>query len=117
MRPKIAMKKSFIPRVPRNCWFVYLIKLDRPLGTDKHQARYYLGSTNNLKRRMHEHRSSIGAAMLRAANERGIGYEIIKWVWVEDQTVARLLECRLKAMKNHALLVDRDWTALLAAIG
>ncbi len=33
----------------------YLLELDRPLGNEKHQARYYLGSCANLKKRFQQH--------------------------------------------------------------
>lgn len=88
--------------------FVYLIKLDRPLGTPKHCARYYLGSTSDLNRRMQQHRAGRGAAMLRAANEKGIPYRVCRLWSVPTLAEARLLELKLKARKNHALLLKRN---------
>jgi siroheme synthase len=58
---------------------------------------------------MEQHRSGRGAAMLRAANEQGIEYEIIKVVTLPTSHQARLLEVRLKARKNHRSLLTLDW--------
>lgn len=52
-----------IPSIP--C--CYLIELSRPLGNEKHQARYYLGSCANLKKRFQQHLQGSGAAFTRAA--------------------------------------------------
>jgi predicted GIY-YIG superfamily endonuclease len=89
--------------------FVYLIRLAKPLGNLKHKAWFYLGSTIDLDNRMEQHRSGRGAAMLRAANEQGIEYEIIKVVTLPSSHQARLLEVRLKSRKNHRSLLTLDW--------
>ncbi|MEH1826739.1 MAG: GIY-YIG nuclease family protein [Nostoc sp.] len=57
-----------IPSIP--C--CYMIELSRPLGNEKHQARYYLGSCANLKKRFQQHLQGSGAAFTRAAIKRGI---------------------------------------------
>lgn len=49
-----------------------MIELSRPLGNEKHQARYYLGSCANLKKRFQQHLQGSGAAFTRAAIKRGI---------------------------------------------
>jgi hypothetical protein len=51
--------------------------------------------------------------MLAAANERGIDYYVIKSVTVSDLYTARKLERRLKARKNHALVLNINWEDLL----
>ena len=47
---------------------VYLIHLDRPLA----HARHYLGSTDDLARRLHEHEQGNGSKMLAAVARAGI---------------------------------------------
>ncbi|MBW4444140.1 MAG: GIY-YIG nuclease family protein [Plectolyngbya sp. WJT66-NPBG17] len=45
--------------------FVYLIKIQGFLGNpESHIARYYLGSTIDLRQRMSQHRSNSGAAIV-----------------------------------------------------
>lgn len=65
-----------IPSIP--C--CYMIELSRPLGNEKHQARYYLGSCANLKKRFQQHLQGSGAAFTRAAIKRGIEFKIVH-VW------------------------------------
>jgi putative endonuclease len=93
--------------------WVYMIRLSAPLGTPKHFARYYLGSTHNLKQRMKHHRSGQGAKMLAAATERGIAFRVIKFVEVPTLREARQLERKLKARKNHRSLLSQDWSQFL----
>ena len=75
---------------------VYLICLERPLSPD-HTARHYLGSADDLCERVKLHRASQGSRFLAVANERGIGWEVVR-TWQADD--ARGLERRLKAWKN-----------------
>lgn len=94
--------------------FVYLIKISGFLGNpETHIAKYYLGSCLNLKQRMAQHRSGHGAAILRACNERGIGYRIIKIHVCPDEATARELELKLKAYKNHQTILDADWNDIM----
>lgn len=58
---------------------IYLIHLSAPLG----HAKHYLGFVEDrfdLERRLKRHRSGQGSRLLRACNERGIAYEIVR-VW------------------------------------
>jgi len=56
----------------------YLIHLDRPLAD---HARHYIGMTNNLERRLYEHRggSRHGSKLLAAANRAGIPWRVVGW--------------------------------------
>lgn len=92
--------------------YTYLIRLSAPLGTPNHFARYYVGSTGNMKARMEQHRSGRGARMLAAAVERGIEFKIIKWLAVPSIREARALERKLKRRKNHRSLIGIDWSTL-----
>ena len=60
-----------------------------------HPAQHYLGSTNDLDRRIWEHRQGLGARLCQVAKERGIGF-IVAEVWFGG----RRLERQLKRQKN-----------------
>ena len=72
---------------------VYLIHFDRPL---KH-ARHYIGYTENLEQRFHEHAyGDKGAKLLHAVREAGIGFRVVN-VWPAGD---RHFERELKNNKN-----------------
>lgn len=86
---------------------LYILKFDRPLGTmGKGCARYYLGycEDGRLQDRYREHLAGKGAAITRAANERGIGYVIVAM-----HSGDRNDERRYKRWHNNARLVEM-WT-------
>lgn len=86
----------------------YLIRLDKPLGNQKHSAQYYLGSCVNLKKRFEQHLKGVGAAFTRAAIEKGISFEIV-YVWrTKSKREARQLEVKLKRQKNNRLILIRQ---------
>jgi hypothetical protein len=72
---------------------VYLVHLDRKLGSDHPRggAGHYLGTTVDLERRLAQHRDGVGARMLAAANERGIGYTVVR-TWSGGRDVERQLK-------------------------
>ncbi len=81
--------------------FVYILELATPLGNDRHRARFYIGWTaGSVEDRLKEHRSGRGAAFTRAANERGIPYDV-----VATFPGGRDLERRLKRQKNTPRIV------------
>lgn len=93
---------------------VYLIHLERPIGAMQSEerrsffglpphkvedyephAQHYIGWTTNLDGRLDDHRTGRGAAILRAAGEAGIGWQVVRtWEGGRD------LENKLKARKN-----------------
>jgi hypothetical protein len=73
----------------------YLVHLDRPLGGPVHFAQHYVGHTQNLDRRLETHRAGLGARILAAANQRGIGYDVVR-TWPGGREVER----RIKAHHN-----------------
>ena len=84
---------------------VYLIELERPLpGTG---SRFYLGSTNDLARRLQQHRTGKGSPMLKRAAELGIGYKRIYWKRYQDESRARHLEAAFKRGKSNARALRR----------
>lgn len=83
--------------------FVYLLRFTEPLGTERHQARYYLGYTlrRNVEDRLQEHRYGEGAAITRAAVSRVAPHvEPFTLVWCirGDRWAERILKNR----KRHA---------------
>ena len=74
---------------------VYLIHFSRKL----HHAGHYLGYASNLDNRIERHRSGDGAKLLRAVQEAGIDWEVVR-TWEGDRT----LERRLKRQKNAGKL-------------
>jgi len=83
---------------------VYILEFNTPLGTLRHQARYYIGycDEGRLEDRLAEHRAGCGAAITRAANQRGIAYQVIHTL-----PGGRDLERRLKRHKKTREVVDR----------
>jgi predicted GIY-YIG superfamily endonuclease len=78
----------------------YLVHLDRPLGSEhpRGSARHYLGTTVDLDRRLETHRAGKGARILAAANQRGIGYDVVR-TWPGGRDVERQLKNRRNAPK------------------
>jgi predicted GIY-YIG superfamily endonuclease len=74
---------------------VYLIHLDTPLAHSSH----YIGFTKSISPlyRLRAHRAGVGANFLRAVNEAGIGYHVVRiWRW-SSQDFERSLKNRKKA--------------------
>lgn len=64
------------------------------------QASHYTGATSDLSRRMHEHATNQGAAILAHLNRIGIGWRLVK-VWEFDTvTEAYEFESKVKAQHN-----------------
>lgn len=72
---------------------VYLIHFDQPL---KH-AQHYLGFVEkDLDQRIRRHRNGQGAKLLRAVNQAGIGWSVVK-VWEDgDRNFERSLKNKKK---------------------
>jgi predicted GIY-YIG superfamily endonuclease len=80
---------------------VYLIHFSEPYITATgRKVWHYIGWAKNLMARLSHHRKGTGARFLKAVNERGIHYEIVK-VW-EDET--KEFERLLKNRKNAKCL-------------
>lgn len=56
---------------------VYILRLDEPLGTEKHRAWFYVGWAKWFAGRMQHHRNGTGSHFTRAAWERGIGFKVV----------------------------------------
>ena len=83
---------------------VYLVCLDQPLGSAHPLggAGHYLGQTINLEQRLETHRAGLGAKILAAAVERGIGFDVVR-TWEGGKEV----EKALKRLHNPRRLCPR----------
>lgn len=76
---------------------VYLIHFDKPYR----HARHYIGFTDNMDRRMHEHEFNCnGARLLQVVREAGIGFRVVR-TWPDGD---RSLERKLKNWKKSSCL-------------
>jgi hypothetical protein len=71
---------------------VYLLHFERPISPT-HTAQHYLGWTNDLARRLHDHREGRGARLTQVALERGISWRLAA-IWPGDRGYERLLKSR-----------------------
>jgi predicted GIY-YIG superfamily endonuclease len=69
----------------------YLIHLDKPF----HHARHYVGFSDDVFRRLCEHKLGQGSKLLRAVNDAGIGWHVVK-IWPDG----RGRERHIKRQKN-----------------
>jgi len=89
---------------------VYFLQFEQPLGNPgnrRGQAQYYVGFCEDrpgqLQRRLAQHHAGTGAAITRAAVERGISFDIV--YVIPDAT--REDERRIKQQKNHRRVLNR----------
>lgn len=84
---------------------VYIIEFGIPLGSARHQARYYIGwcEAGRLEQRFREHLMGHGAAITRACAAQGIPMRVIY-----STPGTRADERRLKNRKNTPRLI-RQW--------
>ena len=59
-------------------------------------AQHYLGLSNDVPRRMEEHRSGQGSALMKAVTQADIPWDVVR-TW---KNADRMLERRLKNQKN-----------------
>jgi predicted GIY-YIG superfamily endonuclease len=71
---------------------VYLLHFDRKL----HHAGHYLGSADDLDRRLAQHRAGRGARLIEVITEAGIGFRLAR-TWEGDRTLERRLKRRKEA--------------------
>lgn len=72
---------------------VYVIHFDTPL----HHAQHYVGSSDNIERRLMEHAKGNGARLLQVLREKAIGWKVT--LTIETDT-PRELERQIKRQKN-----------------
>lgn len=74
---------------------VYLLHFDRPLA----HARHYIGSTDDLDKRLQRHRAGQGARLLEVLKERGIGWQCV-CTWEGGRDLERKLKKHKKAWRH-----------------
>lgn len=94
-------------------WYAYLIRLDRPLGGQKHKARFYLGIAVNWRDRFIQHCRKQGAKMLKAAVEKGIPFRLVRvWQFDSARRASSFETWGKHSVKNHRKLLRLpipDW--------
>ena len=103
--------------VSGRAWMVYLLHFDRPYvsANGKGTAAHYLGTTNNLKRRLAEHAAGRGARLLAVVRAEGIGWELAR-LWPGGRAREKQLKrqgsrarlCPLCGVTPRALPRNRD---------
>ena len=78
--------------------FVYLLHFDTPLA----HARHYIGSTDNLERRLKQHSKGRSACIMRAVTEKGITWRLARTWPYETLHEARLAEHHFKESYKNA---------------
>jgi len=91
---------------------VYLLHFEQPISSN-HTTQHYLGYASDLDARLNQHRAGQGARLVQVAQERRIGWRLVR-TWAGG----RMVERRLKRQKNaprmcpvcngRPLLVDKQ---------
>ena len=98
-------------------WSAYLIHLDRPLGTIKHHAQFYLGITQDYPARFAQHQSGRGSKILAHAARNGIPFNLIRLWQFDTYQEARGFELWAKRqVKNHRKLLHVSPKATLREV-
>jgi predicted GIY-YIG superfamily endonuclease len=82
-------------------WYVYIL-------SSKRNGRLYLGSTNDLRRRLKEHHDGFCEA---TSHQRPLGLEA--YIAVKEESIARSLETYLKTGSGIATLKKRILTSVV----
>lgn len=77
--------------------YVYLIHFAQPIS-ERHTCQHYLGSAEDVDKRLHEHLQGKGARLTQVALERGIDFQVVR-VWKAEPGQGRQLERKLKQRK------------------
>lgn len=71
---------------------VYLLHFERRISK-RHTCQHYMGSTDDLEKRLALHRRGLGSNLTRVAKQRGIGFELAR-TWAGDRKMERKLKNR-----------------------
>lgn len=95
---------------------VYLLHFQRPIS-QAHTAQHYLGYTDDLQRRIEEHRAGRGSRLCEVAKERAIPFVVVR-IWPGGRTEERQLKRRKNAPKLCPLchqppaVTDLSWESI-----
>ena len=81
---------------PQETTIVYLIHFAEPIGSEKHRAQHYIGSTFDLELRMQQHAAGQGAKILEHLADNDIDFDVVR-TWNGDRKLERQLKDRLNA--------------------
>lgn len=87
---------------------VYLIHLERPLGNGK--QKHYVGYTEDFEKRISQHRSNEGSQFLKAANEQGINWIVVR-VW-RDATLEDERRIKHQTTRGTCPVCRQKWKDL-----
>lgn len=82
---------------------IYLLHFNQPYF----HARHYLGSTDDLTRRLAEHRSGQGSKLIAAAMAAGISFQLVR-TWPGDRSQERQLHNRKNSPKLCPICAGTD---------
>jgi predicted GIY-YIG superfamily endonuclease len=94
---------------------VYLIHLEDKLNPD-HPCQHYVGWSQFIEQRIGHHRRGNGCKLLRAANERGVAWNVVR-VWRGSGDDERLLKNQKNAPRYCPIYANGrgpampDWMA------
>lgn len=89
---------------------VYLLHFNQPF---KH-ARHYVGFTDNLDRRLNEHKQGKSARLMEVIKQAGIGFECVR-TWNEDRKFERHIKTSYHDVPMLCPLCNPDgWQKRLA---
>jgi predicted GIY-YIG superfamily endonuclease len=86
---------SLLKYLRLNMWYVYVLKSES-------DGKPYIGSTNNLKRRIYQHNSGNVDS-----TKPKVPLQLQAYITVQHEDVARSLEQYLKTGSGHAFLYKR----------
>jgi len=73
--------------------YIYLLHFDSPVSPD-HTTQHYVGSAEDILKRISQHHRGHGSRLTQVALERGIGFTVVR-LWKGN----RSKEQRLKSLK------------------
>lgn len=80
---------------------VYLIHFETAYETNGKRAQHYLGFASNLPRRLDQHATGHGSALMAAVEKRGIDWYCVRTWAAPSFSEGFALEKKLKLQRNH----------------
>lgn len=77
---------------------VYLLHFWQPIAPGKHTCQHYVGTADDVAKRIEEHRAGRGARLTQVAAERGIEFSLVR-LWDGGRAEERRIKNRKNAPK------------------